>query len=214
MKRYTSDAIDVTFDVGRCIHAEECVHGLAAVFDTSKRPWIQPQNSEADVVAEVIHRCPSGALQYERHDGGPEEPLPGENTISLQPDGPLYLRGDLSLLDADGNVLFSDTRMALCRCGASQDKPFCDNSHKTSGFQAAGDLGDVAGTIKLLPESGVLHITPTTNGPIKIEGAFEILSADGETLHAGNKTWLCRCGGSSSKPFCDGTHNGNGFTAD
>ena len=50
-KRYTSDAIDVTFDTQRCIHAAECVRGLPAVFDTSQRPWIQPANAGADANA-------------------------------------------------------------------------------------------------------------------------------------------------------------------
>ena len=52
--RYTSADIDVTYDAKRCIHAAECVRGLPAVFDTQKRPWVQPDNANADAVAEVV----------------------------------------------------------------------------------------------------------------------------------------------------------------
>lgn len=65
-KRYTGADITVTFDAQVCRHAAECVRGLPAVFDTKARPWIQPDNATADEVAEVVARCPSGALQIER----------------------------------------------------------------------------------------------------------------------------------------------------
>ncbi|MCA9980904.1 MAG: (4Fe-4S)-binding protein, partial [Anaerolineales bacterium] len=96
-KTYTSSDVDVSFDAGRCIHAAECVKRLPAVFDTKKRPWIQPDQANADEITAVVERCPSGALQYQRHDKAePEQPDP-VNTITLQPDGPLYVRRDLSL---------------------------------------------------------------------------------------------------------------------
>ena len=73
LKRYTSEAVDVTFDGARCIHAAECVRGLPAVFDTQKRPWIDPTQAGADAIVEVVLRCPSGALHFERKDGGAAE---------------------------------------------------------------------------------------------------------------------------------------------
>ncbi|MDP9796110.1 putative Fe-S cluster protein YjdI [Catenuloplanes nepalensis] len=65
-KSYRGSDITVTFDAGRCRHAAECVRGLPEVFDVSARPWITPDNAGADAVAEVVARCPSGALQYIR----------------------------------------------------------------------------------------------------------------------------------------------------
>ncbi|WP_329037798.1 (4Fe-4S)-binding protein [Streptomyces sp. NBC_01725] len=73
-KAYTSQSITVTFEAGRCLHAAECVRGLPEVFDPGRRPWIRPDGAGAGRVAEVVRRCPSGALQYELVDGGAETP--------------------------------------------------------------------------------------------------------------------------------------------
>jgi uncharacterized Fe-S cluster protein YjdI/CDGSH-type Zn-finger protein len=140
IKPYTSSDITVYYNARLCIHAAECVRGLPQVFDTSKKPWIEPSNSSANAVAEVIHRCPSRALRYERLDGGASEPIPDEVTGTFAENGPLYLRGNLRLEDAAGKILFEGTRVALCRCGASSNKPFCDRSHQGVNFQAARGL--------------------------------------------------------------------------
>ncbi len=137
-RKYTAQDIVVYYQPRLCIHAAECVRGLPEVFDTQKKPWIQPAQAAAEVIAEVIERCPSGALQYERLDGGAAEARPDTLSIRLVPDGPLYTRGPIVLKEASGQVIFEGTRVALCRCGASQNKPFCDNSHLQSGFKAEG----------------------------------------------------------------------------
>jgi uncharacterized Fe-S cluster protein YjdI/CDGSH-type Zn-finger protein len=138
VRHYANDAIDITYDVERCIHAAECVRGLPAVFDTNRRPWILPDGVSADAIAAVIDRCPSGALHYTRRDGGRAEVPPEQTTITPVPGGPLYLRGLIQLRAADGSLLVEDTRLALCRCGQSENKPFCDNSHIGTGFDEAG----------------------------------------------------------------------------
>jgi len=132
---YTGKDINVSYDIRRCIHAAECVRGLPDVFNTRKRPWIAVDNADADRVAEVVLRCPSGALHFERQDSGADEPIPTETSIMPVKDGPLYIRGDLTITTSDGEV-FKETRMSLCRCGASKNKPFCDNSHRVIGFKA------------------------------------------------------------------------------
>lgn len=136
-KAYKSNDITVYYNARLCIHAAECVRGLPQVFDTSKKPWIEPSNANAEAIAEVIHRCPSGALRYERLDGSPNEPIPNEVRGTFAENGPLYLRGNLKLEDTEGKVIYEGTRVALCRCGASSNKPFCDRSHQEIGFQAA-----------------------------------------------------------------------------
>ncbi|MEU5937297.1 (4Fe-4S)-binding protein [Micromonospora sp. NPDC047187] len=73
-KAYKGQKITVTFEARRCLHAAECVRGLPEVFDTDQRPWIRPDGAEAERLAEVVRRCPSGALQYELVDGGAETP--------------------------------------------------------------------------------------------------------------------------------------------
>ncbi|MFF5563316.1 (4Fe-4S)-binding protein [Streptomyces sp. NPDC012623] len=85
-KAYRTQSIMVTFEAGRCRHAAECVRGLPEVFDTTKRPWIQPERASADRLAEVVRRCPSGALRYERVDGGGENP-DRPDTVTAVPAG-------------------------------------------------------------------------------------------------------------------------------
>jgi uncharacterized Fe-S cluster protein YjdI/CDGSH-type Zn-finger protein len=124
-KAYEGEQITVSFDATRCLHAAECVRGLPAVFDTKRRPWIDPDGAGAQDVAEVVRRCPSGALQYDLPDG-PPEPARRETTITAQPGEPLWVRGEVLLETADGNR--RETRAALCRCGSSANAPYCDAS--------------------------------------------------------------------------------------
>jgi uncharacterized Fe-S cluster protein YjdI len=134
VRHYANESIDISYDARRCIHAAECVRGLPAVFDTDRRPWILPSGASADAIAAVIERCPTGALHYTRRDGGAAESPPEQVVIAPVSGGPLYVRGLIQLRSADGSLIVEDTRLALCRCGQSQNKPFCDNSHLGTGF--------------------------------------------------------------------------------
>lgn len=124
-KAYTGAQITVIFDAERCLHAAECVNGAPEVFDTSRRPWIQPDGAEPDEVAQVVRRCPSGALHY-RLDAAREERPSHPTEVSRAPDGRLTVRGDL-LLHTDAGVR-QETRAVLCGCGASAHQPYCDHA--------------------------------------------------------------------------------------
>jgi CDGSH-type Zn-finger protein len=100
----------------------------------------------------------------------------------------------------------------LCRCGASKNKPWCDGSHTAAGFTATGEP-TVAESKPLPARDGPLSIAPQVNGPLKVSGALEIVSGTGHTINRTQTTFLCRCGGSANKPYCDGTHKKNGFIA-
>ena len=126
-KTYPSPEITVSFDSSRCFHAGECVRGLPDVFDTKARPWIRPHHASAEQIAEVIGRCPSGALQFERSDGS-SETAQTPTTFRLLSDGRLEVRGDLRF-ENNGEPM-GETRATLCTCGHSSNKPFCDNSHQ------------------------------------------------------------------------------------
>ena len=80
-KEYCSERFIDSFDPERCIHASYFVRGLPEVFDPSNRPWVRPERAKAELVAEVVMRCPSGALQFELTDGT-TEPIPQQNTPS------------------------------------------------------------------------------------------------------------------------------------
>jgi uncharacterized Fe-S cluster protein YjdI/CDGSH-type Zn-finger protein len=138
IKHYDSPDITVSYDVERCIHAEDCVRSLPAVFDPQKRPWIHPNEAGAEEIAAAVERCPTGALHFTRKDGGRTEATPTANNVAIEPDGPLYVSGNVEITDQQGNVVLKDTRVALCRCGASQNKPLCDNSHVQAAFKDPG----------------------------------------------------------------------------
>jgi uncharacterized Fe-S cluster protein YjdI len=121
LKRYTGHEIDVTYDPPRCLHAAECVRGLSAVFDTSSRPWVQPDEADAEALAAVIERCPTGALHYTLASGRAEEPVV-PTRIEFPKNGPMLVRGDLEI---EGE---RELRAALCRCGESSNQPYCDRS--------------------------------------------------------------------------------------
>lgn len=132
-KAYTDDDITVYYDASRCIHFAACVRGLPEVFDPKAKPWIKADAAPAEQIAEVVRHCPTGALHYELKNGPAETPDP--TSIEVRQNGPLFLRGDLTLAAPAGTV--TDTRLALCRCGMSSNKPFCDGSHR-GGFEALG----------------------------------------------------------------------------
>lgn len=145
-KDYAADGIVVHWRSGRCIHSQRCVDGLPDVFDRDARPWIRPDRAAADALAATVDTCPSRALTYTRTDGaapGPgaarddEDEASGDGAsvvVNVKRGGPLAVVGPVSVVDSDGNVLSTDDRTFLCRCGGSGNKPFCDGSHKQLSF--------------------------------------------------------------------------------
>ena len=135
---YEHEGLTVTYNTRRCIHAAECVRHLPAVFDPGARPWVRPERATADDVITAVLRCPTGALQAQR-DGATITSV-GERdadtaSVRVTRHGPLYARGEVTLVAEDGTEIVSDTRLALCRCGHSRRKPLCDGSHRTHQFR-------------------------------------------------------------------------------
>jgi CDGSH-type Zn-finger protein/uncharacterized Fe-S cluster protein YjdI len=211
VKKYVGKDIVVTYERRRCLHVAECLRRLPDVFDTYNRPWVQAENGTADDIADTVTHCPTGALHFERTDGGAQEEPRATNVVVIARNGPYYVFGDLEIVMPDGSVL-NETRAALCRCGASNNKPFCDNTHRTTGFRDDGLPAPEANVSETqLPTHQKLRITPRPNRSLKFEGAFEIYNARGELMARSTERTLCRCGASNEKPFCDGTHKSIGF---
>ena len=208
MHRYEGRGGTVTYDVKRCIHAGECSRGLPAVFDSKAKPWINPDAADTIALAAVVERCPSGALHIERADGIAEA-VPGRNTATLTAGGPVCLRGDLAVMAQDSSVALADTRMALCRCGESKNKPFCDRSHAKAGFADAGTLR-APEKAPSADAGGSLQIRARPNGPLMLTGPLTVIGTNGRSAFA-ETTFLCRCGASHNKPYCDGAHMRIGF---
>jgi len=195
--------VTIRFDGKKCIHSRHCVLDRPDVFVPNvDGEWIHPDAATVDEVAELAHNCPSGAITYIRRDGQNESP-PIVNTVRVRENGPLAFHGALSI---DGTAAM---RATLCRCGKSANKPYCDSAH-VKGFAASGEPTTQTSE-PLATRDGTVTITGSENGPLLVTGNLEIVSGTGRTIHRCVKTALCRCGGSSNKPFCDGTHAKNGF---
>jgi uncharacterized Fe-S cluster protein YjdI len=136
-KEYRDERIVVYWAPQFCIHSAVCLNAEPDVFDAQRRPWIVLDDTDADRIAQAVVRCPSGALTFERLDGGEQEEPADEPSVTALTDGPLMVLGDVTVRDAAGEVIRRATRMTLCRCGQSRNKPFCDATHRLIGFRAS-----------------------------------------------------------------------------
>ncbi len=212
---YENDELEVTWDLKRCIHAKECVHGLPDVFDPDRKPWIKPDNEgNSEKLVETIHQCPTGALQYHFKNKDRSEAPPDSNTVTIIEDGPLYVSGNLVVQDKDGYEILKETRLAFCRCGKSNNKPLCDNSHIKAEFEAGTDFNPERLEMEPQEESGgKLLIKLVENAPFVVEGNYTVKNEDKSTDTA-KRMSFCRCGASANKPFCDGSHRNIDFKSD
>ncbi len=207
-KTYEGDKINITFDGRKCIHSRACVLTLPQVFRTNTRgEWIQPNAADAEEVVALARICPSGAITYKRRDGKPDEAPPEVNTIHIRENGPYVVRADIRVRGESVGM-----RATLCRCGESQTKPYCDGAHVEAAFVATGELTSKSSE-PLTERGGTLDVTPMKDGPLKVEGNLEICCGSGHTIAHTKQTFLCRCGHSKNKPFCDGSHQAAGFKA-
>jgi CDGSH-type Zn-finger protein/uncharacterized Fe-S cluster protein YjdI len=198
--------LTLLYEVKKCIHARFCVTGAPKVFIANiKGPWINPDAMSVEGLVEIAHACPSGAIRYERKDGVDDEVAPPVNLIGIREAGPYAVRADI-LLDGEP----AHYRATLCRCGASKNKPYCDGSHHEIGFSASGEPPTGAADM-LTVRDGPLAIDPELDGPLQVRGNLEITSGTGRVVARVTQARLCRCGGSNTKPFCDGTHARIGF---
>jgi CDGSH-type Zn-finger protein/uncharacterized Fe-S cluster protein YjdI len=210
VKHYAGEQLDVTWDSRLCMHAQNCVKAAGDVFKNGRHPWCDPDIAPAAQVKAIVESCPSGALSYQAKDGSSETLT--SNSLQVTANGSLDAHGNLVIaqnkIDTDG----IKHRASLCRCGASNNKPFCDGSHKQQPFTDAGKVKSNQTTLASL--DGDLNIKPATDGPLLVKGKFCIKDAAGNVEWQGEQVALCRCGASHNKPFCDGSHGVIGFKAD
>ena len=134
---YHTPEIAVTFDPNICIHSGVCSGGLPAVFDVSRAAWIHPGAASAEAVQALVGQCPSGALQAVRAGHPPAKPAAaGAVTVTFQSDGPALIKGDIALELPTGVKGRRDGSVAVCRCGQTQNDPYCDGSHGRTGFRS------------------------------------------------------------------------------
>ena len=217
--------IRLYFDAKRCIHARYCVSGAPDTFvGNVDGDWLYPDKTETGHLVHVAKQCPSGAIQYDAKDGGPEERAPEVNTVRVWENGPLAFHADIHMVEPGAGPSESHGdgyRRVLCRCGLSSHKPYCDGSHNGSdepgapvdAFIASGEP-PTRDMTALEQRDGPLRIDPLLNGPLMVSGNLEIMAGTGRGVERTRTCRLCRCGASDNKPFCDGSHAEVGFQSE
>lgn len=209
--KYPGKSAEVSWHGGLCIHVAECGRAKGELFVAGRQPWCQPDVASDDDVRDVVMRCPTGALSIKLADGSVAETPSSENTIHVAYNGPLFVRGELEIDGAPADAPALKFRAALCRCGHSKNKPFCDNSHESAEFRDSGAIGETGEPGAA--SGGPLVIKPLQDGPLLLRGNVTISGSSGRRSWQGKQVALCRCGASGNKPFCDGSHKKIGFSS-
>ena len=142
--KYTNNEVTVIWKPDTCIHSRICWTDLKEVFDPTKSPWVNIGGSTTEKIIEQVRKCPSGALSYfmnEETKAQPDQqaPIISETSrivnIQIKPNGPILITADCHIIHSNGEEEIKKGSTALCRCGASANKPYCDGSHRKINFQ-------------------------------------------------------------------------------
>ncbi|MBS1686816.1 MAG: (4Fe-4S)-binding protein [Bacteroidetes bacterium] len=137
-KKYTNGEVTVIWKPDICIHSKLCWTELREVFDPFVKPWIKPEGATTERIVAQVKRCPSGALSYYmNNEAGPERvDVDAETIVEASKDGPLLVYGNVTVKNSKGELMKKNNVTAFCRCGASNNKPFCDGTHRKIEFKA------------------------------------------------------------------------------
>ena len=133
-KKYKRGNFTINWKPGKCIHSGVCVQELPGVYDPKSRPWIKPENASVEELKNQIDKCPSGALSYDTEDDSDDKSA-SRIEVELMKNGPLLVKGSLAIKSPDGSVVTKEKMAAFCRCGSSNNKPYCDGQHNKIGFE-------------------------------------------------------------------------------
>ena len=141
IKKYQNNDLTVTWEPSKCIHSGLCFRGLPRVFNPKRKPWIELAHSDIETIIEQVNKCPSGAISYTKNSTA-SSAMPNMNTaetsikIKVTAAGPLLIEGNFTL-ENKGELSDMKAKVtALCRCGQSANKPFCDGSHRKVAFDS------------------------------------------------------------------------------
>lgn len=134
VKEYSNDDLTIVWKPDTCTHSKKCWKELLQVFDPRNRPWINLEGATSERIKKQVSSCPSGALSLKE-----DEQISDENTnvteVKCMPNGPLMIKGNVSITNSDGSIEKRSKVTAFCRCGASENKPFCDGKHNDINFE-------------------------------------------------------------------------------
>jgi len=136
-KTYTNGEVTIVWKPAMCTHATLCWkgrNGLIDVFNPMVKPWINPNGADTEKIIDQIKKCPSGALNfYKNNDEEKPVEVTGESIAETIPNGPLIIYGNITVKYNQQETKKNNVT-AFCRCGASNNKPYCDGSHVKAGF--------------------------------------------------------------------------------
>ena len=150
-RQYTNGEITVFWQPAKCIHATYCYKELIEVFNPRNRPWVNMNGAPTNQIIETVGKCPTDALTWRWNDAEKnnqetdskvkgairfEDTQSGEGQVAIQivKDGPIIIKGKYKLIGSNGSELKAMPISSLCRCGASNNMPFCDGAHRKIGF--------------------------------------------------------------------------------
>lgn len=131
IKRYSNDNLTVVWQPAKCIHSKICFHGSPSVFNPENRPWVSLEGTKDEDIIAQVKKCPSGALSLDGEVALTEQ---SETKVTVTSGGPLLVEGKLEITLPNGDKAEKEGMTALCRCGASANKPYCDGSHSKIKF--------------------------------------------------------------------------------
>lgn len=134
-KQYSNGEITVVWKPDVCIHSAICFKGLPRVFNPNNRPWVTIEGSNSEAIMQQIDKCPSGALSYFKNETPSNTVTEKETIVEVAKNGPVLIYGNIKIKDANGAETTRNKVTALCRCGASNNKPYCDGTHAKIGFE-------------------------------------------------------------------------------
>jgi len=176
---------------------------VAYMDDSAQSPQF-PKKNNLTTSAKALDRW---FAERQKHHGSPRLlEIPNEALISSA--GPINLTGNITLVNEDGSVSYAN-HLSLCRCGASNNKPICDERHIEIEFLHSGRVQEVSDAPHTERPSKIT-ISIIKNGPITFRGRLRLHNNLGQEC-VKQRGALCRCGQSTNKPFCDGSHEKIGF---
>jgi uncharacterized Fe-S cluster protein YjdI len=138
---YTNGECTVVWKPRVCIHSTLCWKGLVQVFNPRARPWVKMDGASTEQIIEQVKKCPSGALSYfvNEESSPKDEKIEAEPTnmtkVEITANGPYIIKSECLIVYADGRQETKTGTVALCRCGTSQNKPYCDGNHRKTDFK-------------------------------------------------------------------------------
>lgn len=149
LKEYKNDHVIVHWFPELCAHPGTCLRLLPEVFNLKQRPWVDVNAAEPEKIIHTIDQCPSGALRYSLPESSKvdnqiangvgnmnfEKSNPASVVIRVTPNGPLLIEGPAVVTGLDGKPIKEGSKMALCRCGLTGNRPFCDGAHSKQGWK-------------------------------------------------------------------------------